>query len=139
MSEFQMAFEGAQTIAVIGASPKTSRDSNSVSQYLQRAGFRVIPIRPPGGEEILGEQTYASITNVPDQIDLVSIFRNSEAALAAVEEVVRADPLPRAIWLQFGVVNEAAKALAESRGITVFMDHCIKVDHASYLASGSAS
>jgi predicted CoA-binding protein len=119
----------ARTIAVVGLSPKSHRDSNMVARYMQSHGYRIIPVNP-GHDEILGERCYPNLAAVPEPIDIVDIFRNSDAALAPVEEAVKLSPKPKAIWLQFGVINDDAAKLAADHGIPCFMDHCLKVDHA---------
>ncbi len=118
----------AKTIAVVGLSPKPTRPSNEVARYLQEAGYRIVPVNP-GHSTILGERSYATLTAAARDhtVDIVDVFRRSEYAGAVVEEAI---PLaPRLIWLQAGVVDEAARARAEAAGIPCVMDRCLKVDH----------
>jgi uncharacterized protein len=118
----------ARTIAVVGLSPNPTRPSNSVARYLQRSGYRIVPVNP-GHQEILGEQSYPSLTDaVRDHaIDIVDVFRRSENAGVVVDEAI---PLhPKLIWLQMGVVDPAAQQRAEAAGIPFVMDHCIAIEH----------
>jgi uncharacterized protein len=118
----------ARTIAVVGLSPNPTRPSNSVARYLQRSGYRIVPVNP-GHKEILGEQSYPSLTDaVRDHaIDIVDVFRRSENAGIVVDEAI---PLhPKLIWLQMGVVDPAAQQRAEAAGIPFVMDHCLAVEH----------
>jgi len=118
----------ARTIAVVGLSPNPMRPSNSVSRYLQRAGYRIVPVNP-GHDEILGEQSYRTLTEAARDhtIDVVDVFRRSENAGAVVDEAL---PLkPQLIWLQQGVVDAAAQTRAAKAGIPFVMDHCLAVEH----------
>ncbi len=130
-SQITQILADSKTIAVVGLSPKPERDSNMVARYMQQQGYTVVPVHP-GADEILGEKCFPDLASVQRKIDIVDVFRNSEAALGVVQEAVKLDPKPKAIWLQFGVVNDQAKALAEEHGIACFMDHCLKVDHAQH-------
>lgn len=115
-----------KTIAVVGLSPNPARPSYGVAQALQGFGFRVIPVHP-AAREILGEQTYPTLADVPGPIDLVDVFRNAEHIDGLVDECL-ALGLP-AIWMQEGIVNEAAAAVARAGGMTVIMDRCIYRDY----------
>ena len=118
----------ARTIAVVGLSPNPMRPSNSVSRYLQRAGYRIVPVNP-GHDEILCEQSYRTLTDAARDhtIDVVDVFRRSENAGAVVDEAL---PLkPQLIWLQQGVVDAAAQTRAAKAGIPFVMDHCLAVEH----------
>ena len=117
-----------RTIAVVGLSPKPERPSHSVSRYLQRAGYHIVPINP-GHENVLGEQSYPTLTAAARDhtIDVVDVFRRSEYAGAIVDEAIALHV--RLIWLQLGVVDEAAAARAEAAGIPIVMDHCIAIEH----------
>src|SRR3954470_21225236 len=122
---------GVRTIAVVGASPRPHRPSHGVMRYLQRHGYRAIPVNPfAAGATILGESCYASLADIPVDdiapVDMVDIFRRSEAAGAAVDEAVAlgANFGVRAIWMQLGVVDPAAAARAEAAGIKVAMNRC---------------
>ena len=123
-----------RTIALVGASPKPERPAHQVQRYLQEAGYEVHPVNPgQAGKEILGRRVYASLAEVPGPIDMVDIFRNSEAAGRVVDEALDLNPLPRVIWMQIGVRNEAAAARAREKGVIVIMDRCPKIEHARLL------
>jgi predicted CoA-binding protein len=114
-----------KTIAVVGLSSDPERPSYAVAKALQKAGFRIIPIRPGGGE-ILGEPVAASLAEVADQVDLVDVFRAPEHVPGIIDEVLALGL--KAVWLQDGVIHEAAAARAVAAGVTVVMDRCIKRD-----------
>jgi predicted CoA-binding protein len=116
-----------RTIAVVGLSSNPSRPSNSVSGYMKRQGYRIVPVNP-NETEALSEKAYASLADVPDKIDLVDIFRRSEEAGAAVDEAIRVGA--KAVWLQEGVVDRAAAQRALDAGLLVVMDRCILKEHA---------
>jgi predicted CoA-binding protein len=122
-----------RTIAMVGASGDWKRPSFFAMKYLQRRGYRVIPVNPTrSGEEILGEVVYASLADVPGQIDMVDVFRSSEAALGIAEEAVAvmADKQIKVLWLQLGIRNDAAAELAQGAGMQVIMDRCPKIEFA---------
>lgn len=118
----------ARIIAVVGLSPKPERPSHEVARYLQGAGYRVVPVNP-GHATILGERSYPSLAAAAQDhaIDVVDVFRRSEAAGAVVDEAIAIRPA--LIWLQLGVVDAAAAARARAAGIPVVMDRCLAVDH----------
>ena len=116
----------ARTIAVVGLSSDPMRPSFGVSEYLQHKGYRIIPVNP-NEEMVLGESSYTSLADVPERIDLVDVFRRPEFVPAIVDEVIRLK-IP-AVWLQEGVVNEAAAKKARDAGIVVVMDRCILKEH----------
>lgn len=118
----------AKTIAVFGASPEPWRPSFGVMRYLQRVGYRIIPVNPTAiGESVHGEPFFASLADVPERIDLVDVFRRPEAVGEAVDQAI-AVKAP-AIWMQLGIRNDEAAARAEAAGIQVVMNRCISVDH----------
>jgi predicted CoA-binding protein len=131
-AEIARLFGEVTSIAVVGLSPKENRPSNMVGRYLLDVGYTIYPVNP-GQKEILGETCYADFQSIPHPIDVVDIFRKSEDVLAVVEQLVELNPLPRVVWMQQGIINEAAAELARSKGIFVVMDRCIKVDHANLL------
>jgi hypothetical protein len=120
------------TIAIVGLSPKADRPSNMVGRYLLAAGYTIYPINP-GHKMILGEVCYPDLNSLPASVDIVDIFRKSEEVLPIIEQIVASNRLPKAIWMQQGIVHEAAAQLARSKGIFVVMDRCIKIDHASLI------
>ena len=118
--------EQSKVIAVVGLSPDEKKPSNVVAGYLIAHGYRVIPVNP-GYENILGQKTYKTLTDIPEKIDIVDIFMRADRLLPVVEEAVRIKP--KCIWLQLGIINEEARKLAEENGIAFFMDRCIKIEH----------
>jgi hypothetical protein len=117
-------------IAMVGASANEARPSFFALKYLAARGYAMLPINPGlAGREIAGIKVYASLAEAPGPIDMVDIFRNSEAAGAVVDEALRLDPLPAVIWMQLGVRNETAAARAEARGVKVVMNRCPKIEY----------
>ena len=116
----------AHVIAVVGLSSRKHRPSFGVSEYMQRAGYRIIPINP-NESSILGEKSYASLEDVPEKIDIVDIFRRSEFVPEIVEQAIRVGA--GAVWMQEGVIHEEAAARAQAAGLTVVMDRCILKEH----------
>jgi len=116
----------ARTIAVVGLSAKRFRPSHGVAEYLQRVGYRIIPVNP-NITEVLGEKSYASLDAVPEPVDIVDILRRSEHVPEIVEAAIRKGA--KTIWMQEGVVHEDAARRAESAGLAVVMDRCILKDH----------
>ena len=121
-----------RTIAMVGASPYWNRPSYFAMKYLQGKGYRVIPVnaRHAGGT-ILGEDVYARLGDIPGQVDMVDIFRASEAAGPVTDEAIRLAPEKgiRVVWMQLGVRNDAAAARAEAAGLTVIMNRCAKIEY----------
>jgi predicted CoA-binding protein len=117
-----------KTIAVVGLSSQKWRDSHSVSEYMQNAGYRIIPVNP-NETEVLGEKAYPSLDDVPERFEIVDIFRRPEYVPDIVEAAIRRDA--RVIWMQLGVVHEAAAARAREAGLDVVMDRCILQDHSA--------
>ena len=122
--------ETAKTIAVVGLSDKPDRDSYRVAKYLQDHGYRIIPVNPLV-DEVLGEKSYAAVTDIPEQVDIVDVFRRSEATPPVAQEAI--DAGAGTLWLQLGIANDEAASMAEAAGLQVVMDSCIKVEHAHLL------
>ena len=122
--------EGMRSIAVVGLSPNTLRASSFVAFYLQRHGYRIVPVNP-NETAILGEPCYPSLSAIPFAVDVVDVFRRPAAVPAIAEEAVAIKA--KALWLQFGVVSAEGAAIAERGGLQVVMDRCLKVEHARHL------
>jgi len=125
-AEIRELLQQARVIAVVGLSGKVCRPSHGVSEYMQRAGYRIIPVNPKE-TEVLGEKAYPSLDAVPEKVDVVNIFRRSEHVPEIVEAAIRTGA--RAIWMQEGVVHEEAAARARAAGLAVVMDRCILKEH----------
>jgi predicted CoA-binding protein len=118
-----------KTVAVVGASTNPARPSNYVARFLAEQGYRVHPVNPGhAGEAIDGREAFARLADVREPVDLVDIFRRQEDLAAVVEEALALDPLPKAIWMQMGLRDDAAAARAEAAGVRVVMDRCPKVE-----------
>ena len=125
-AEIKGLLQRIRTVAVVGLSPDPDRASYSVAMYLQSIGYRIVPVRPGGGE-ILGEKAYARLADIPFAVDAVDIFRRSSEAGAHVDEAV-ALGIP-AVWMQEGVIDEAAAGRARRAGLFVAMDRCMLKEH----------
>ena len=122
---------GVKTIAVVGASANRVRPSYFVLTYLLSKGYDAIPVNPgQAGKPIAGAMTYSSLADIDRPVDMVDIFRNSQAAAGVVGEALELDPLPKVIWMQLGVRNDEAAALAEAAGLRVVMNRCPKIEYA---------
>jgi predicted CoA-binding protein len=126
MSGFAERLRGAKTIAVVGLSGRRFRPSHGVAEYLQRAGYRVIPVNPRE-TEVLGEKAYPDLASVPLPVDIVDIFRRSEHVPEIVEEAIRIGA--KMVWMQEGVIHEDAAQTALAAGLEVVMDRCILKEH----------
>jgi uncharacterized protein len=122
--------KSVKTIALVGASNNPARPSWIVLKYLLDRGYDVVPINPGlAGKEILGQTVYGKLGDVPRPIDMVEIFRNSEAAGPITDAALTLDPLPKVIWMQLSVRNDAAAARAEEQGVQVVMNRCPKIEY----------
>jgi uncharacterized protein len=118
-----------KTIAMVGASDNPARPSYLVYKYLRERGYRVIPVNPgKAGQDFLGERFVARLADITDPVDMVDIFRASDAAPGVVAEALQMTPLPGVIWMQLSVRHDAAAAAAEAAGLTVIMNRCPKIE-----------
>jgi predicted CoA-binding protein len=119
-----------KTIAMVGASEKDNRPSYFAFKYLLERGYNMIPVNPgQAGHEMLGRKVFAKLSDVPEPIDMVDIFRASQYALPIVQEALALKPQPRVIWMQLGVRNDEAAKLAEDNGLKVVMNRCPKIEY----------
>jgi predicted CoA-binding protein len=127
--EIKKIFEQTKTIAIIGCSPKGEKDSNKVAVYLQKAGFKIIPVYPKE-EEILGEKVYRSLSDIPTDIkvDMVDIFRKPDVIASVVDEAIQRGDV-ECIWTQLGLVHNEAAKKAQDSGLKVVQNHCTKIEH----------
>lgn len=128
--EMARILKEAKTIAVVGLSDNPARDSYAVAQQMQRRGYRIIPVNP-NVTEVLGEKSVAKLSEIRKPVDIVNVFRRSDALKAVVEEAIEIDA--PVIWAQEGVYDEDAAALAQAHGKTIIMDRCIAVMHSLYV------
>jgi predicted CoA-binding protein len=122
----QKILHECRKIAVVGLSSNPTRPSHGIARYLQQRGYRIIPVNP-NESEVLGEESYANLTDVPEKFDLVNIFRRSEEAGEHVDEAIRLGA--KAVWMQEGIVDQAAADRAVEAGLLVVMDRCILKEH----------
>jgi len=119
-----------KTIAMVGASPVNVRPSYFAFKYLAQRGYDMIPVNPGQvGKNLMGKPFVASLADIDRPIDMIDIFRNSDAALALVKDALTLNPLPKVIWMQLGVRNDEACALAEAAGLQVVMNRCPKIEY----------
>ena len=126
MSSIPEILKSTHTIAVVGLSSSHARPSNGVSEYMKRAGYRIIPVNP-NETEVLGEKSYARLEDIPEPVDMVNVFRRPEHVPAIVESAIRIGA--KSLWLQEGVVHEAAARRAREAGLDVVMDKCTLKEH----------
>jgi predicted CoA-binding protein len=119
-----------KTVAVVGVSVNPVRPSYFVARYLSRKGIRVVPVNPGlAGQELFGETVYATLTDIPFDVDMVDVFRRSDAVPAIVDEALARWPDLQTIWLQIGVEHEGAATMAQARGVTVIQNRCPKIEY----------
>ena len=119
-----------KTIAMVGISPKDNRPSYFAFKYLLERGYRMIPVNPgQAGKEILGQKIYGKLTDIPEPVDMVDIFRASQYAVGIVEQALALSPRPQVIWMQLGIRNDEAAKLAEANGVKVVMNRCPKIEY----------
>jgi predicted CoA-binding protein len=128
-ADIKSILEESKIVAVVGLSPRPERDSHRVAKYLQGQGYRIIPVNP-NAEEVLGERSYPDLASVPEPIDIVDVFRRSEAVPGIVEEAIKVGA--RTVWMQQGVIHKEAAARAREAGLQVVMDRCTMVEHRRY-------
>lgn len=121
-AELRALLAAAKTVAVVGLSSKPGRDSNSTARYLQRAGYRIVPVNP-NESEVLGERAYKSLLDVPDPVDIVDVFRRAPFTPPVARDAVRAGA--RVLWLQEGIFNDEARRIGDEGGVTVVMGVCL--------------
>src|SRR5580692_3673801 len=126
MANIPELLRAAKVIAVVGLSSDEMRPSYGVAAYMQQAGYRIIPVNP-NETEVLGEKAYARLEDVPEEIDIVDIFRRSVFVRGVVDSAIRVGA--KAVWMQEGVVDESAAEIARAAGLDVIMDRCILKDH----------
>lgn len=119
-----------KTIAMVGISPKDNRPSYFAFKYLLERGYHMIPVNPgQAGKEILGQKVYAKLSDIPEPVDMVDVFRALQFVMPVVEEALTLKPKPQVLWMQLSVRNDEAAALAEASGMKVVMDRCPKIEY----------
>ena len=129
-ADLRAILKRVKTVAIVGVSANPVRPSYFVARYLQIKGFRIVPVNPGlAGQTLLGETVHASLTDVPVDVDMVDVFRRSDAVPAIVDEALARWPRLDVIWLQLGVRHDAAAEVARARGVTVVQDRCPKIEY----------
>ena len=126
--EIRHLLSEARTVAVVGLSDRPYRTSHAIARALQGFGYRIFPVNPNLKGPVLGEEPYSRVPEIPEDVDIVDVFRRGETVFPVAEDAVAAGA--KVLWMQSGVVNEEAAAHAREHGLTVIMDRCIKVDYA---------
>ena len=126
MDLVEQILHDSKVIAVVGLSPNSTRPSYGVASYLKDRGYRIIPVNPKA-EEILGERSYPDLPSIPEEVDVVDIFRRPEEVPPVVEEAIRIGA--KVVWMQEGIVNEEAATRAREAGLVVIMDRCMAREH----------
>ena len=133
--ELKQILAQARTIASVGLSSNPSKESYGVAAYLQDQGYRVIPVNP-GADQILGSKAFPDLTSISEPIDVVQLFRRSEEVLPFVQQAIQIGA--KVVWMQVGISNPEAAALAESAGVRVVMDRCMREEHKRLIGPRSA-
>ena len=134
MRTTEQILKESHTIAVVGLSDNPSRDSYEVARYLQRQGYRIVPVNP-NVDEVLGEKSYPDIISIPEKLDVVNIFRRPEDVSPIVDQAIAKKV--SAVWMQLGVVNEEAAQTARENGLDIIMDRCMSVEHRAMVRQDS--
>ncbi len=132
MNDIDEILKTCRTVAIVGISPKEDRPSYRVASYLKSEGFDMVPVNP-ACSEVLGEISYPDLLSLPRPVDVVDIFRRSEDVPPIVEQAIRIKA--KVVWMQEGVVNEAAARMAQQAGLKVVMDHCMRKEHLRFKES----
>ena len=132
-SEAEMQLREARTIAVVGMSPRPDRPSHYVAKYLMEQGYKIVPVNP-AIDEVLGLKSYPDIASIPEEVDMVDIFRRSSQVPPVVDDAIAAGA--RFIWMQDGVIHKGAAAKARAAGISVVMDNCTLREHSRIYGTG---
>lgn len=130
MADIPELLRKSHVIAVVGLSSKRARPSYGVSEYMQKQGYRIIPVNP-NESQVLGEKCYSRLEDIPEHVDIVDIFRRSELVAPVVESAIRIGA--SAVWMQEGVVDQVAARKAKAAGLSVVVDRCILKEHQRYL------
>lgn len=130
-ADIEKLLRDTRVIAMVGLSPKPERPSNAVARFMLAHGYEVIPVNP-GFAEILGRPCYPDLAAIPRAVDMVDVFRKAEDVPPIAEAAVRIGA--KSLWLQLGVINAQAAALAEAAGLRVVMDRCLKIEYGKYFA-----
>ena len=134
MATIEEILQRSRVIAVVGLSDRPERPSHDVAAYMQGNGYRIIPVNPRLTGPVLGEQLYPDLESVPEPVDVVNVFRRAEEVPEVVASALRIGA--PVVWMQLGIVNEEAAALARAQGVDVVMDRCIKVEHRALVMRG---
>jgi hypothetical protein len=129
-AELKAILKRVKTVAILGVSANPVRPSYFVARYLKLKGYRIVPVNPGlAGQDLLGERVYAQLSDVPIDVDMVDVFRRSDAVPGIVDDALSRWPQLGVIWLQLGVHHDRAARVAEARGVTVVQDRCPKIEY----------
>ena len=138
--DLKALFASTKAIAIVGMSTRTDRPSNEVATIMQREGFRILPVNPAyAGQTILGETFVPTLADVPVPIDIVDCFRKSEDMVEVARDAAAMRPLPKVLWMQLGVENEAAAKIARDAGIAVIQNQCVEIEYLSLQRANRSS